>query len=115
MSIRSGTLRKRVQLQQRATTQDTFGSQLQSWTTIATLWADIEILNGRALMAAQAVNIEISHTITVRYQSLFYDPKVVAAYRILYNNRIFNIHWMENVEERNAIVVLTVSEGLNNG
>ncbi|MFA5170420.1 MAG: phage head closure protein [Sulfuriferula sp.] len=115
MGIRSGSLRKRIQIQQRAATQDTFGSQSATWTTIAIVWADIEILNGRALMAAQAVNVEISHTITVRYQPIFYDPKIVAAYRCLYNGRIFNIHWMENVEERNAIVVLTVSEGLNNG
>lgn len=113
--IRTGTLRKRVQIQQRATTQDTFGQQSTTWTTLATVWADIEALSGREAMAAQAANVDISHTITVRYQSIFAQPKIVATYRVLYNGRIFNVHSMENIEERNAIVVLTVSEGMNDG
>lgn len=115
MGIRSGTLRKRVQIQQRATTQDTFGGQSTTWTTIATVWAEIETLTARELLAAQAVNVDVSHTITVRYQSLFAQPKTVAAYRALYNGRIFNIHGMDNQEERNRTVVLTASEGLNDG
>ncbi len=113
--IRTGTLRKRVQIQRRATTQDTFGQQSDTWITLATVWADIESISGREVMAAQAVNVDISHTITVRYQSIFAQPKTVVAYRVLYNGRIFNIHSMSNAEERNAIVVLTVSEGLNDG
>lgn len=115
MGIRAGTLKKRVQVQQRSTALDTFGGQLPAWVTIAVVWADIEPLSGRELFAAQAVNPEVSHAITVRYQPIFAEPKTVAAYRILYNGRIFNIHAAENQEERNRIMVFSASEGLNYG
>ena len=115
MAIRGGTLRKRVQIQQRATTQDSTGQQSTVWTTIATVWADIESMTARELVAAQSVNMEATHTITVRYQAIFAQPKIVATYRALYNSRVFNISGMDNVEERNALVVLTAAEGLNDG
>lgn len=115
MGLRAGTLRKRIQVQQLVPTQDTFGGQSTTWTTIAEAWSEIEALSSRELLAAQAVGVEISHTITVRYQAIFANPKTVAACRVLYNGRIFNIHGMDNQEERNRIVVLSVSEGLNDG
>jgi len=58
---------------------------------------------------------EISHQITVRYQALFADTREVSAYRILYRTRIFNIHAAINDEERNAVITLLASEGLDEG
>ena len=113
--LRSGSLRRRITIQQRSATKDTFGGQSTTWATIATVWADIEPMSGRELLAAQEVKSEVTHQITVRYQSIFADPKVVAGYRVLYKSRIFNIQSAMNEGERNRIVTLSVSEGLNEG
>ena len=40
---------------------------------------------------------------------------VLATMRIVYGSRIFNIHDSENMEERNRIIVLSASEGMNDG
>jgi SPP1 family predicted phage head-tail adaptor len=113
--MRAGSLRKRVTVQQRSTSVDSFGGQAQTWIDICTVWAEIRTLNGRELMAASAMQSEVSHEITVRYRSELTNPKAVAAMRILFKGRIFNIHSSVNVDERNEIITLQVSEGVNNG
>ena len=113
--FKSGDLRRSIQIQQRSATIDSVGGQSTTWTTVATVWADIQPLSGRELMAAQEVQAEVSHTISIRYQPLFSDPKAMAAMRVLYGTRIFNISASMNVDERNRLITLMANEGLNDG
>ena len=115
MGLRAGTLRHRITLQQRSTAQDSVGGQSVTWSDVATVWASIEPSGGKELMAAQAMNIGIPSTITMRWQSLFSNPKALAAMRVIYGSRLFNIHASNNPEERNRVLVLLCSEGLNDG
>lgn len=108
--MRAGDLRKRVLIEQRATTQDTFGEQVQTWTTFASAWAAIDPLSGREMLAAQAFNQEVTHSIEIRYIS-----GVNARMRINYGGRLFNINAVLNENERNRKLVLTCSELLNDG
>ena len=115
MGMRAGTLRKRITIQSRSSAVDSFGAQTTTWTAVATVWASIEPSGGKELMVAQAMNIDQASTITMRWQALFADPKEVAKMRIVYGARIFNIHSSANQEERNRVLVLIASEGLNDG
>lgn len=109
--MRAGELRRRVTIQQRVTTQDTFGGQSQTWADFAAhVPAAIEPLSGRELMTAQSTQSEVSHRITIRYL-----PGVTAAMRIVYQGRYFNISAVMNIEERNREMQILASEGLNNG
>lgn len=113
--IRSGQLTRRIRIQRRSTVQDSFGGPALTWIDVASLWAGIEPLTGRELESAQRMASEVSHQITVRYQPIFADTREVAGYRILYRARIFNIHTAINDEERNAVITLLASEGLDEG
>lgn len=116
MGLSAGNLRRRVQIQSRATTVDSFGGQSNSWSTLATVWADINPLSGRELLAAQQVQAEVSHQITVRYQaSIFANPKAVAPLRVVYNSRVFNVQASLNEDERNIEVTLLCVEGKDQG
>jgi len=109
--MRAGELRRRVTIQQRTTTLDTYGGQSTAWTDFAkNVPCSISPLNGRELMAAQAVNSEVSHTISMRYLA-----GLTAAMRILYGTRVFNIQGVINVDERNREMTVLASEGLNDG
>lgn len=108
-------MKRRVQLQQRSATNDDVGGQSVAWETVATLWASIVALGGRELLSAQAVQSEVTHSVTVRYRAEFSSPKTAAAMRLVYGARIFNISSVENVDEQNKVVVLTCFEGLNDG
>jgi SPP1 family predicted phage head-tail adaptor len=118
--MRAGDLRRRVTIQTRDTSRDTYGQQVTTWTDYMTgVPAAIEPLSGRELVAAQAVFTEVTHLVRVRYSDMLSDPKKVAAMRVVYQNggttRNFNIGASENVEERNREMHLFTSEGVNNG
>jgi SPP1 family predicted phage head-tail adaptor len=114
--MRGGTLNRLIQIQARTTTQDTFGGQSSTWTTIGSVYALIEALSGSERMAAMSYSTDVSHRVTCRFDpTLFVDPRVIATYRVLYGARIFNIEAALNIDEANRTVQLLASEGLNNG
>jgi SPP1 family predicted phage head-tail adaptor len=100
-----GALRKRITIQQQSATQNTRGEPIPSWTTFATCWASIEPKNGRELLAAQQVQSQVITEITIRYQS-----GITPDMRILYGTRYFDIQAIQNVEERNRMIVMQCIE-----
>ena len=114
-SLRAGQLNRRITLQRQSNVQDSYGGPVRTWLNVATIWADIQPLTGRELESAQRMASEVSHQIVVRYQAIFADTRQVASYRALYRSRIFNIHAALNDEERNVLVTLLASEGLDDG
>ena len=115
MTIAAGQLPRRLVIQSKATGPDTFGGAPATWTDVATVWARIEPLTGRELMSAQTISTEISHKITMRYQSAWANPKTVAGYRAVYGGRVVDIHASMNEFEGNERITLLAAEGLTNG
>lgn len=118
--MQAGLLRKRATLQQRVTTVDgTFGQQNLGWTDIQTLYCSIEAVSGSQIARSQSIYNMTSHHITVRWQPLFQDIKTVGSYRMVYTSagvtRYFDIGASLNEAERNRMVTLLCSEGLNDG
>ena len=113
--MQAGDLRRFVSFQAKSSTLDSFGQQVETWTDVFTAWAQIQALSANEILAAQAVNSRVTHTITVRYRAEFANPAQIAALRVLYSGRVFNISGMLNVDERNAEVELPCYEGLNGG
>ncbi len=114
-ALRSGDLNRRVILQQRSTSQDSFGELLNTWTDLTTVWAEIQPLSGRELELAQKMSSEVTHRITIRYQSSLTDTRTVSTLRGIYKNRVFNILAVMNEDESNVRLQLLASEGLNDG
>ena len=84
-----GTLNKRVTIQSPATpASDGAGGTVVAgpWTDLAHVWASVSPLTGRELLAAQAVQAETSHHVTIRYRQ-----GVTAKCRILLGDRVFRI------------------------
>lgn len=113
--VRAGQLTRLISIQQRTTTQDGFGQQQTTWTEVKKVYAFIEALSGFERAAGQSMFTDVSHRITVRYDAIFADPKIVAAYRAVYNGRNFNIQVAQNMDEGNAVIELMAAEGMNDG
>ncbi|KVG31449.1 phage head closure protein [Burkholderia diffusa] len=113
--MRAGQLNRLVAIQQRSTVRDSFGQQVEAWTTIKSVYAYIEALSGSERAAAQSITTDVSHRFTVRYDAMYADPRVAATYRIVYASRIFDINAALNIDESNRTVELLASEGLTNG
>jgi SPP1 family predicted phage head-tail adaptor len=91
-----------------STTQDAFGGQVNTWTDVANVWAEIITLEGRELLAAQAVHNESRYKIRMRGISGGVNP----AWRVKFGSRYFNILNAMNTEERGIECQLLCSEGL---
>lgn len=112
-----GRLDKRVTVQRRSSTKDSYGQELDSWTTIAQVWAQVKPLGGKERMRNTAMVVEsiLTHTVTVRYSDTLMPPLEADAWRILYNNRIFNINTSRDVEEDRRFIEFDCTEGSLNG
>ena len=113
--MQAALLRHRVTFQNRSAVQDSFGGQQQVWADAFTVYAAIVPTTGREIYNAQAIHAEVSHQVIVRYRSELANPTAVAAMRIVYQGRIFNIVASVNENERKRMVTLFAQEGLNSG
>lgn len=108
--MRIGRLRKRVTLEARSASQGTAGQPAGTWAPVATVWASIEPLSGREMLAAEAAQSEVSHRVTLRYRAA-----ITAAMRVNYGGRYFNIRAVRNINERDDVLILDCTEGQDSG
>lgn len=84
----AGRLKHRVTLQSKGTpTRDAMGGEVITWTDVATVWAEVRALSGRALIAAQQAQNEVTTAITMRMRS-----DIQPDWRILHGTDIYTIH-----------------------
>ncbi len=114
-ALSAGTLDKRVRFQRPFMVKDSLGAPRREWVDTVTVWANIEPLSARDLISAQRISNEISHIITVRFQSAFSNAALVSEYRALYKNRVFRIFGAINEGEQGVLVTLWAAEGLDDG
>ena len=91
-----GRLRFRIVIEQSARAGDAMGQAVETWTTFATVWGDIQPLRGRELFAAQAANSEITTRVTIRYLA-----GISPTWRLKYGSQIYQIEEMLNPGMRN--------------
>ena len=91
--LAAGRLIHRVELQAKNVSRDAMGGEVITWTkqsSIASdgLWAArVEALSGKALMAAQQAQSEVTARILMRN-----NPAVQADWRVLYGADVYAIH-----------------------
>ena len=100
-------LRQRVTIEQPSESADGAGGTTRSWTTLATVWAELLPLRGAENLLAFQQQAELTHRVTLRYRD-----DVTTAMRLSYDSRVFNIRSTRNVEERDQLLELLVEEGV---
>lgn len=109
--MRAGTLRHKVIIQGlQSTTDSEFGGLVSEWSEIATVWASVEPLHGRELVAAQSVAAETTTKITMRYRS-----DITTANRITFDGKFYNLLSIIDPQLRHRELIIMASEGLNEG
>lgn len=84
--MRAGQLRHSVKLQSLTAGQDDIGQPVQTWTDVATLWADVRFLNGMETVKADAGASVAKCSIRIRYRA-----GVTAGMRILEGSTAYDI------------------------
>lgn len=84
--IPAGKLDRRIVLQAPAITQDAAGQPNTTWSTFATVWAEILDITGREYLAAGGTQNQAMTKITIRYLA-----GVVASMRVVWGSTTYNI------------------------
>ena len=104
--MRAGQLRKRIKLQRAIPSKpDAYGAVSDSWSDLATRWAEIKPLIGKEKEQAAAVKATVTHSIRLRYLE-----GLTMADRVKWDNRIFEITDLQNIHERDREIKLTCTE-----
>lgn len=110
-----GRFNKRITLQMRSSTLDSYGQEINSWSDVATVWANIKHVSGREKLKAGQVDSVLTHTVAVRYNPNFTPPRTVDAWRISYDGRYFNITSAMNINESGKYIIFDCTEGSIDG
>lgn len=105
MIIGAGKLRHRVTLQELVKTDDGYGGIAETWRDVATVWAAVEPLSGDERYAAQQVQSDLTHRVTIRYRA-----GVRPQMRVMYAGRVLQIVAVIDREERHRYLELLCSE-----
>lgn len=97
-----GKLNKKIEIMELTQVSDGSGGYENILTSVMTVWANIRPVFGREKWQAQA---EISHKVIVRY-----SPKINRAQVISYNNKIYDIQYLININEENRFLEIQVLE-----
>jgi SPP1 family predicted phage head-tail adaptor len=105
MSI--GQMKRRVTVQAITRTADSYGGQTETATSVATLWAYVEPLQGDEQLRAMQTGIQRPHRFTVRYRD-----DISAAEELIYNGRTFDVKSVVDTDERHRELVILADEVL---
>ena len=78
----AGKLDRRVTVQRRQATTDSYGQESGTWVDIATVWANVKPIGGREKLRAMAYESTLTHTVMVRYRADFLPAIEADAWRI---------------------------------
>lgn len=102
----------RITLQQPVRTQDGYGEQVLTWSTVATVWADRMGAKGRETYAAGHDLATVEETFKIKYDSAV--APVDGTWRVVFNGKNHNIAAAVDVG-RKEFIVITCTTGANNG
>jgi SPP1 family predicted phage head-tail adaptor len=84
--LRSGSLNRRVILQQQSVTQDAAGQPVNTWVDVATVWASVLLLSGLETIKADRPASIVKASIRIRHRA-----GVNAGMRVLVGTAVYEV------------------------
>jgi SPP1 family predicted phage head-tail adaptor len=106
--MEAGSLRHRVTIQSKSVTRDTYGGEVITWATVATVWAAVEPLNGREWLEGRQAAAEVTTRIRIRYRS-----GVLPEMQVVYGSHAYDILAVIQPEEKRQEIQLMCQEVIN--
>ena len=104
LAIDAGELRHSVQIQQQSTSQSGTGALVQSWTTILITMGKISTASSREAYQAMQFTAQVSHVIKIRWPGT--GVTILGGQQVLFGSRVFKLQTVENMLERNRVLLL---------
>lgn len=110
MAVNIRDLRQRIQFQFLSRTADGQGGWNEVWAPLVAdsdVWAKIKPVSAKERYFSQRIEENISHQIIIRWKE-----GLTSEMRILFENRIFQIHGIRRDDERRFFMTLDCEEGV---
>ncbi len=103
-----GRLNKRITIQSQSASYDAAGQQVDTWTTFATVWANIRHKSGTETIKADVLTSTVKASMRIRYLT-----GVNAGMRVVYQNTVYRIEAvLPHVEDKRYVdLVVEVLNG----
>lgn len=108
--MRAGRLNRKVVVQQKTATTDTYGGPSYSWATYATLWAGVYPARGREIIAAMAERGEMLTKFVCRYVA-----GITEDMRLSFDGKYYNIVSVIDVNDRHKELQIMATTGTSEG
>lgn len=92
----AGKMREAVTLQQKSVSRGANGEEVVSWSTFASVYAQVQPISGREFVALRQAQSTITHRFRIRWLT-----GVTTAMRVLWNSQPYDIVEAINVDARN--------------
>ena len=103
--MQPGRLRHRVTIQSVSETRNSIGEAIETWATFATVWARIDPLSGRQLLAANQLDEPVAARMKMRYLS-----GLRGKMRIVHGSITYNIRGAPMVDANKSEIELLLEE-----
>ena len=106
--IKCGQFRHIIIIQAATETPGLLGEVEQTWAAVLTVSCSIRPLRGKEKVQGDQVSAEATHLISMRH-----NTTITPAHRLLFGTRIFDINHIANIDERNVLLEITVTEAVD--
>lgn len=107
--MKAGRLDRRITLQRKSATQNSYGEEVAAWADLATVWAEVVPSAGREAFVAQQFAGFINATFRVRWSSL--TRSITDLDRISFDGRIYNITEVREIGRREGLEFVAYTRG----
>jgi SPP1 family predicted phage head-tail adaptor len=97
-------LNRRISIQSQTTTQDAFGQEQQTWTTVYSCWAEIDVQQSQLIYNTAEFVSKVTHRIAIRWtSSQTFAPNMRIQFVESYTNvtHTYNIEAILNPKQAN--------------
>ena len=108
--MQPGKLDKIITFQSKSASTGDYGGQAFTWADFATVWAHVQPLKGRELIAAKAAQSETDVRVYIRYLA-----GLNTSMRIVYNGKNYDITGIVDIDEKNVEMEISAKTGLSEG
>ena len=105
--MKAGALRERITIEDKTVTQDGYGAEVITWSSVGTFWGAVEPLAGREFLEGRQLIAEVTTRIRLRYQP---DVDIRPEMRAEYRGRYFEVVAVLHIKERKREIHLMCTE-----
>lgn len=107
--MEAGRLRHRVTIEEKSVTRDTYGGEVVTWETFATVWGDVSPMVGREYLEGRQEGAEINTRVRIRYLAGV-RPEMRVKWADDDGTHYYDIQSVQHVETRQRELVLMCRE-----